>query len=105
MLTDREKVRDLGNQSAALARSIADVLNDTLDALEAAEAERDEARAWAFARSDVEEYIKRAEAAEAENARLKQKLLEVTAIARELEMQVHQYNRKVGWPRYPLKGE
>jgi len=39
MLTDREKVRDLGNQSAALARSIADVLNDTLDALEAAEAE------------------------------------------------------------------
>ena len=29
-------------------------------------AERDEARAWAFARSDVEEYIKRAEAAVAE---------------------------------------
>jgi hypothetical protein len=38
-MTDREKARDLGNQSAALARSIADVLNDTLDALEAAEAE------------------------------------------------------------------
>ncbi len=37
-MTDREKARDLGNQSAALARSIADVLNDTLDALEAAEA-------------------------------------------------------------------
>jgi methionine synthase II (cobalamin-independent) len=38
-VTDREKARDLGNHSAALARSIADVLNDTLDALEAAEAE------------------------------------------------------------------
>ena len=37
-MTDREKARDLGNQSAALARSIADVLNDTLDALETAEA-------------------------------------------------------------------
>jgi hypothetical protein len=36
-MSDREKARDLGNQSAALARSIADVLNDTLDALETAE--------------------------------------------------------------------
>ena len=46
-LTDREKARDLGNQSAALARSIADVLNDTLDALEAAEKECDRWRAVA----------------------------------------------------------
>lgn len=38
-MSDREKARDLGNQSAALAPSIADVLNDTLDALEAAEVE------------------------------------------------------------------
>ena len=40
-MSDREKARDLGNQSAHLARGIADLLNDTLDALEAAEKERE----------------------------------------------------------------
>jgi hypothetical protein len=84
-MSDREKARDLGNQSAALARSIADVLNDTLDALETAEntgrglessydrlaAERDEAlrqaseaerdRYW----NDAKDQVARAEAAEA----------------------------------------
>ena len=47
-------------------RSLNEQVVGAVDLLEGAVAERDEARAWAFARSDVEEYIKRAEAAEAE---------------------------------------
>ena len=68
-LTDREKARDLGNQSAALARSIADVLNDTLDALEAAEKERDRWRAVACNVKDG------TAAAEAEVQRLREALV------------------------------
>ena len=56
-MNDREKARDLGNQSAALARSIADVLNDTLDALEAAEAENARLRQALADVSDWDVYV------------------------------------------------
>jgi hypothetical protein len=72
-MTDREKARDLGNQSAALARSIADVLNDTLDALEAAEAERDKAlKKWGEAEQAFTDE-------EAEVARLREAALDYMA--------------------------
>ena len=72
-LSDREKARDLGNQSAHLARGIADVLNDTLDALETLEKERDTInREWGVCAS-------RMVAAEKERDEAQQEAADMTA--------------------------
>ena len=79
------------------------IIDGLLVRAEDAEAERDElrerlTRAGDSARETIKDALLLKEAAEAENARLNTKI-------EKLEMQVHQYNRRVGWPRYPLKGE
>ena len=72
-MSDREKARDLGNQSAHLARGIADVLNDTLDALETLEKERDTInREWGVCAS-------RMVAAEKERDEAQQEAADMTA--------------------------